>query len=138
MTVAFLLSTRHEALGVPLVFWGGGALALTVVLSVLACRAATRARTVFLLCALLMGLGLAVAALGAVGQHQHRARGPGIVAMAAPGEERLRLAEEVELAAQGRLASGGLLGLLPFCVGVALVGQGLVRLRRYGASPLPE
>jgi hypothetical protein len=129
-----LLSSNHTALDVPLVVWGGGALVLTAVAWGVACRAATRAREVFLLSALLMVLGLAVAVLGLVGEVQLMARRPRIASIPATLEERMLLWEELKFSEQACLATGALLGLLPFCAGVALLGQGLVRLERYGGG----
>jgi hypothetical protein len=129
-----LLSASHTALGIPLLAWGGGALVVTIVAWGLACRAATRARGVFLLSAMLMVLGLAVAVLGKVGEVQLRAQRPRIAATPATEEERQLLWVELEFSEQACFITGALLGLLPFCAGVALLGQGLVRLERYSGQ----
>lgn len=131
MMLGFLLRMQHVALGVPLVIWGGAALALTMRVGVFALRAAARARTVFLLSAVLVGLGLGMFVLGAIGQAQLMAARDSIAAQGTSPEERMQLWEGLKFHEQACLVLGGLLGLLPACAGVALVGQGLSRLDRF-------
>lgn len=131
MTLGYLLSTRHVAFGIPLVVWGGLVLMMTVGVCDFALQSSTPARTILRLSALLVGLGLGMVAIGAVGQAQLTSHWDSVAAQVLPDGGHVHLSRMVKFHEQACLALGGLLGLLPVCAGVALVGRGLSRLERF-------